>query len=545
MSEIRVPTKIRVTHDESPGDPIPLANRTDMYPMGIYEAVNKDELEKYIDYITGSHARNLYQSRDEQGRGETAFMSCRILQERVSFNISPVTTYYLKESLAPTDFPFVFPDYHIPNNVYDWSVYRGSRVNGYWDGTNRSDFFLTLDSTYNTPKWVFRWMIHPAMWIPNPLYERCPSTEPGGLTESLDSLPGTTARVWETRTVSGLSSYSNKKVKLVFHYVQQSEGFTFRADLQLDDINIDGTNYSFENGVPEGWETSDGSGVGTDVIDKYGDISSYDDVDWVPIETATNNGRWNRDSGGTPSSNTGLETGNSGDYYLYAETSADGQGSANRAYGRGFFLRTEFIQLGSNPTLSYAVARDGSRIGDLNVYLDVEEEQDGQNQEPSQLRVKYALKATKPRWIQIPQTSSVNDLNEVYVPFCENGSLSNFYNSDISRYKNFVVTNAKWDYPITIPKLEAFDMCEVKNLIGLPDYTQHGVQDVPYYRVRTQNSWDRSVPELNDAMISFPEELPRTTRLKIEVLEYVPHPVCVLLDAINRCDLSGTAWEGI
>lgn len=346
-----MPTKIRVTHDESPGDPIPLANRTDMYPMGIYEAVNKDELEKYIDYITGSHARNLYQTRDEQGRGKTAFKSCRILQERVSFNISPVTTYYLKESLAPTDFAFVFPDYHIPDGVYDWSVYKGSRINGYWDGTNRSDFFLTLDSTYDTPKWVFRWLIHPAMWIPNPFYESCSSG---------------------------------------------------------------------------------------------------------PLE-------------------------------------------------------------------------------------------------PSQLRVKYALKGAKPRWIQIPQTSSVNDINAAfglpYEPSCEFATgglgIGSIYGSNTEKYKNFVVTNAKWDYPITIPKLEAFDMCQLRNLIGLPDYTQYGVQDVPYYRVRTQNSWDRSVPELQGGVVPFPEELPRTTRLKIEVLEYVPHPICVLLDALNRCDLSGTAWESI
>ena len=349
MSDIRVPTKIKVTHDEKSDDPIPIADREFMYPMGIYEATNKEELERYTDYVTGSHLRRYYQNRDEQGVAEQALKSCRILQEKTSFFLAPVTNYFLKESFAPLDFSFVFPDYSFPDTVYDWSVYRGSRINGYWDGDNRSDFLLTLDNTYDTPKWVFRWMIHPAMWVPNPLDEEC------------------------------------------------------------------------------------------------------------------------------------------------------------------------HPQFGIYPT------RD---------------------------RVKNALKAIIPRWIQVPQTSSVNDnkgsyLN--YTPICNIGSPFSSQ-TDLTRYKNFVVTNANWDYPITIPKLEVFNMCDSHKLIGLPDYTAQGLPDIPYYRVRTQDSWDRIVPELigiNDSPITFHEELTRTTRLKIEVLEYVPHPICVLLDALNRCDLSGTPWEGV
>ena len=219
---------------------------------------------------------------------------------------------------------------------------------------------------------------------PNASRDSSTSVElPPGLTNYIDFLPGETGRVWQRRKLSDLYRYRNQKVKFVFHYVQQSEGYTWRGDIQLDDIKItpnksrgDGIkNYSFESEVPEGWETSDGGGVGSDVEDKYGNISSYDDVDWVPIQTGNHRGRWNRDTGGTPTTGTGdLETGNTGDYYLYAETSAAGTGSTNNAYGRGFFLRTESFILGDNPQLEYAYAQDGSRMGDLKVYIDIQED---------------------------------------------------------------------------------------------------------------------------------------------------------------------------
>lgn len=398
-TDINVPTKIRVTHGENPaslggGDIIPIEERTDMYPMGIYEAFNKDALERFTDYITGSHSRRYYQQLldglgDQSGFSwedelQPAFKSCRILQERLSFFISPVTDYFLAESLNPEDFAFTFPHYHIPDGVYDWSVHRGGVVNGYWDGhttpidengTHRSDYYLTLDSTYKSPKWVFRWLIHPSMWINNHLYEPCD--------------------------------------EMVWH-----EG-------------MDNWVYPFP---------------------------------------------------GTP-------------------------------------------------------------------------------REPTYLRVKYALKAARPRWIQIPQTSSINDSfhdpsspmfgsdwgpePHQYKPFCHNSSLADITDSEMGRHKNFIVTNARWDYPVTIPKLDPYDMCAVKKLVGMPYYPAVGGTDTPYYRIRTQNSWYRDIPGLEPYVGLFQEELPRTTRLKIEVLEYVPHPLCILAEAYERCDLLQTLWEGL
>ena len=418
-TEIHVPTKIRVTHDElsieGAGwyyDPIPVADRTDMYPMGIYEAVNKESLEQWTDYLTGSHTKRYYQQLvDSLGdapfyswsqRLQPAFKSCRILQENFSFFLCPVTNYFLTESLNPQDCAFTFPHYYIPDNVYDWSVYRGSAINGYWDGhkkaidengkTHRSDYLLQLDFNYATPKWVFSWLVHPAMWLNSPLYEPCDES------------------VWH----------------------------------------------------------------------------STDDT-WVyPFP-------------GTP-------------------------------------------------------------------------------REPTYLRVKYAHKATKPRWIYVPQTSSVNDsfydssslwyghdwppTPSEYEPRCH----SNSPNADAlgrslfegvsptdpaAVYKNFVVTNARWDYAVTIPKLDPHDMCAVKKLIGMPYYPDKGGVDNQRYRIRTRDrfTWQQEVfgaepyPWGGLPKANFYEQHPRTTRLKIEVLEYVPHPMCILAEALDRCDLFQTLWE--
>ena len=198
----------------------------------------------------------------------------------------------------------------------------------------------------------------------NDMLAGSPST-PGGLTQSLDSLPGADVPSWNTRTVD-ISAYAGRTVKVVFHYVQSDSEPTYKGDIQLDDINIDGTNHSFENHTHP-WETTVTLDAGT-----YEDISSYDGASFTSLSTGNNvYGRWQRDKDGTNSSGTGMTTGNTGSYYLYPETS---NGNHGDAYSRGFFLRTTSFVLGSNPTLSYAVAQNGQEMGDLNVYLDIEEE---------------------------------------------------------------------------------------------------------------------------------------------------------------------------
>ena len=177
---------------------------------------------------------------------------------------------------------------------------------------------------------------------------RSSATYTVGFSDSLDTISGESAS-WQQRTVD-ISDYSGATVRLVFNY---KNGSGFRGDLQLDAIALDGTTYSFEN-TGDSFQTS-ASGE-----------STYAGVSWQTLSTGTTNARWNVDSGGTPSGSTGLTSGAVGSYYIYAETSspADEQ-------GYNFWLRSPQVTLGSSPTLTYYVARSGSNIGSLGIYLDV------------------------------------------------------------------------------------------------------------------------------------------------------------------------------
>jgi len=174
-----------------------------------------------------------------------------------------------------------------------------------------------------------------------------------GLSSSLDSVTGQNAS-WSTRNVD-ISAYAGEDVKLVFIYTNGSSGTSYQGDLQLDDIRLDGTTYSFEAST-ESWQTST-----TDVP-----ASSYSGASFVSLATGTTSYRWNRDAFGTPSGSTGLSTADAGTYYVYAETSGSG------TLGDNYVLRSPTVTLGSSPTLQYAEARSGGNIGTLNVYLDVQ-----------------------------------------------------------------------------------------------------------------------------------------------------------------------------
>tara|TARA_R100001198_G_C5238005_1_gene215602 strand:- start:903 stop:2240 length:1338 start_codon:yes stop_codon:yes gene_type:complete len=175
-----------------------------------------------------------------------------------------------------------------------------------------------------------------------------------GLSSSLDSVTGSNAS-WSTRNVD-ISAYAGEDVRLVFIYTNGSSGTSYQGDLQLDDIRLDGTTYSFETSTDEGWQTttSDTSS------------SSYASGSFTSLITSTTSYRWNRDAFGTPSGSTGLTTADAGTYYVYAET------SGSNTLGDNYILRSPVVTLGSSPTLQYAEARSGGNIGTLNVYLDVQ-----------------------------------------------------------------------------------------------------------------------------------------------------------------------------
>ena len=172
-----------------------------------------------------------------------------------------------------------------------------------------------------------------------------------GLTSSLFNVSGENAS-WVQRTVD-LSAYVGCTVRLVFSHQTASSGTSFQADLQLDEINVNGSTYTFETtGDLTGWQTSTIS------------QSLYTSVSWSSVTTGTSGQRWLRDSGGTGSQGTGLTAGGDNtSFYLYTETSGS-------SLGDYYWLRSPEITLTSG-TLTFYEARSGSAIGDFDVFVDI------------------------------------------------------------------------------------------------------------------------------------------------------------------------------
>lgn len=176
---------------------------------------------------------------------------------------------------------------------------------------------------------------------------------PTGLSDSLFSVSGQSGS-WVQRTVN-LSAYAGATVRLVFSHQVAASGTTYFADLQLDQIAVDGTTYSFESSTENFQTTPSGS------------YTNYTDASFISLGTGATSERWNRDLGGTPSSSTGLTTGGSGtNYYVYTESSSP---VVNNDI---FWLRSPQISLSQSvQNLTFYEARLGGTIGTLNVYVDV------------------------------------------------------------------------------------------------------------------------------------------------------------------------------
>ena len=192
------------------------------------------------------------------------------------------------------------------------------------------------------------WNLRSTMQFPknNSILEVPPSYQLG-LSNSLLTLSGE-LDAWSQRTID-VSAYAGATVRVVFKY---RSGSSFRGDIQLDLVDIDGNSYSFEN-TGEGFETS------------LNAESSYAAVGWSSLSVGTSAVSWNVDSGGTGSGGTARTDAANGSYYVYAETSGSGSPS------KDFWLRSPQTTFGSSPTLSFYEARLGVDIGTLDVYLDV------------------------------------------------------------------------------------------------------------------------------------------------------------------------------
>ena len=175
------------------------------------------------------------------------------------------------------------------------------------------------------------------------------SAPPSGLTPALITIPAQNNSTWTYRSAN-ISSYIGSRVHVVFRYINGTAGTTFRGDVQLDDFNLGG--YSFD---PETSTHSFGTSTNS--------TSTYSSVSWAGLPTGTNQGIWNRDGFGTPSSGTGNTSGNTGSFYYYAETTGS-------VHGQYYWLRSPPIRL-STSTLSFYSAQNGDNCGSIDVYLDI------------------------------------------------------------------------------------------------------------------------------------------------------------------------------
>lgn len=119
---------------------------------------------------------------------------------------------------------------------------------------------------------------------------------------------------WSLKSGSGYPTYSaGTKYRVAWLHTKTQSGF--RADYAIDDVTISGT---FTNlGSSTGWLSPQSSSTYPSVSDAFFNSQQ------VPTTTTGSRGRWNRDSGSTPSSSTGPSSDRTGgSYFIYTEGSS-------------------------------------------------------------------------------------------------------------------------------------------------------------------------------------------------------------------------------
>jgi hypothetical protein len=138
------------------------------------------------------------------------------------------------------------------------------------------------------------------------------STDDGANWVSIWSQTGNQGNQWNSESIN-LSAYlGESNVRFRFNRLT---GSTWQADIALDSFNLDtsgGGGGGCTSGVSIPYSESFESSIGA------WSQSSSDDIDWT------------RDSGGTPSSNTGPSSGSAGSFYMYVEASGNGTGYPNK-----------------------------------------------------------------------------------------------------------------------------------------------------------------------------------------------------------------------
>ena len=106
--------------------------------------------------------------------------------------------------------------------------------------------------------------------------------------------------------------------RIAWHYVS---GTSFRGDYAIDTVSLQGNSYNFDSALT-GFITTSGLNTTSSTAALANAIS-------VPAGTAAVLGRWNKNSGSTPSSSTGPNSAQSGSFYLYTETSSPNNSNTN------------------------------------------------------------------------------------------------------------------------------------------------------------------------------------------------------------------------
>lgn len=138
------------------------------------------------------------------------------------------------------------------------------------------------------------------------------STDNGSSWSSIWSETGNQGNAWQSASVD-LAAYTGGTVQLRFNRLT---GATWQADIALDNVEVTsggGGNSGCAGGVSLPYSESFESSIGAWTQ------SSADDINWT------------RDSGGTPSSNTGPSGGSAGSWYMFVEASGNGTGYPNKS----------------------------------------------------------------------------------------------------------------------------------------------------------------------------------------------------------------------
>ena len=138
-------------------------------------------------------------------------------------------------------------------------------------------------------------------------------TSTTGSTEIYSRSGGNVGADWSQQTGSSYPSLSSgTKYRILFQHRKNNSGF--RGDYAIDEVNISGTTYDFDSNAT-GWLTTT---IHTGTLS-----TAWSNASQVPTTTGSVRGRWNRDTGTTPSSDTGPTSGFGGSgYFLYTEATS-------------------------------------------------------------------------------------------------------------------------------------------------------------------------------------------------------------------------------